>query len=57
MFVNDVTSELSVRTTFSKAPTTGYDLPVVKIHNCPTVIKNIVNSNDLIVVDNIPKAA
>lgn len=57
LFVNDVTSELSVRTTFSKAPTTGYDLPVVKIHNCPTVIKNIVNSNDLIVVDNIPKAA
>ena len=57
LFVSDITSELSVRTTFSKAPTTGYDLPVVKIHNCPEKIKNIVNSNALIVVDNIPNQA
>ena len=57
LFVNDVTSELSVRTTFSKAPTTGYNLPVVKIHNCPAKIKNIVNSDALILIDNIPNAA
>lgn len=56
LLVNDVTSELSVRTTFTQAPTTGYDLPVVKIHNCPDKLKNLVNSTGLMVLDNIPAA-
>lgn len=47
LLVNDVTSELSVRTTFSTAPSTSYDLPVVKIHNCPARIRQAVSSAEL----------
>lgn len=47
LLVKDVTSELSVRTTFSTAPATSYDLPVVKIHNCPARIQQLVSSNGL----------
>jgi len=47
LFVSDITSELSVRTTFSVAPTAGYDMPVLKIHNCPAIIKSLVTSSDL----------
>ena len=47
LLVNDVTSELSVRTTFSTAPSTSYDLPVVKIHNCPARIRAAVSDTGL----------
>lgn len=45
LFVSDVTSELSVRTTFTTAPTSSYDLAVVKVHNCPAALKSMVNSD------------
>lgn len=48
LFVSDVTSELSVRTTFTTAPTSSYDLAVVKIHNCPEVLKQIVNGTSFV---------
>lgn len=57
LFVSDITSELSVRTTFTTAPTSGYDLPVLKIHNCPARIKQMVVSNNLQVIDTINQAA
>ena len=53
LFVSDITSELSVRTTFTTAPTSSYDLAVVKVHNCPAKLKEIVNSNALMVLDNM----
>lgn len=53
LFVNDVTSELSVRTTFTTAPSTSYDMPVVKIHNCPVVLQQAVNSNNLITIETV----
>lgn len=56
LLVNDVTSELSVRTTFSKAPTTSYDMPVLKVHNCPARIQQLVNSARLLSLDTIPAA-
>lgn len=57
LLVQDVTSELSVRTTFSKAPTTSYDMPVLKVHNCPTRIRSLVNSTTLLALDTLPGAA
>ena len=48
LFVSDITSELSVRTTFTTAPTSSYDLAVVKIHNCPAVLKDIVNGTKFV---------
>lgn len=57
LFVNDITSELSVRTTFTTAPTAGYDMPVLKIHNCPARIKQLVISNDLQVIDTVKTSA
>lgn len=56
LFVSDVTSELSVRTTFSTAPSTSYDMPVVKVHNCPARIKNLVNSTSLLSLSSLPTA-
>lgn len=57
LMVQDVTSELSVRTTFTTAPTAGsYDMPVVKIHNCPASVQNLVNSNSLLALDTIRAA-
>ncbi len=57
LLVNDVTSELSVRTTFSKAPTTSYDMPVLKVHNCPARIQNLVKSTSLMSISSISGAA
>lgn len=57
LLVNDVTSELSVRTTFSTAPTTSYDMPVLKVHNCPARIQQLVNSGTLLSLGTIPSAA
>lgn len=56
LFVNDITSELSVRTTFAKAPTSSYDIAVLKVHNCPQVIQNSVTSNTLFALDTINRA-
>lgn len=56
LLVNEVTSELSVRTTFSTAPTTSYDMPVLKVHNCPARIKQLINSGTLLSLDTIPAA-
>lgn len=53
LLVNDVTSELSVRTTFTTAPTTSYDMPVLKVHNCPARIQALVNSTGLFTLDSI----
>lgn len=53
LLVNDVTSELSVRTTFSTAPTTSYDMPVLKVHNCPARIQQLVNSPTLLSLDTL----
>lgn len=53
LYVSDVTSELSVRTTFSTAPTNSYDLAVVKVHNCPDKLKSIVNRESLVALDTI----
>lgn len=53
LFVNDVTSELSIRTTFTTAPSTSYDMPVVKIHNCPAIVQSAVNYNGLITIENV----
>lgn len=47
LLVSDVTSELSVRTSFSTAPSASYDLPVVKIHNCPARIRQAVADTGL----------
>ena len=55
LFVSDVTSELSVRTTFTTAPTSSYDLAVVKVHNCPAVLKDIVNGDSFVSLSS-PKA-
>lgn len=55
LFVNDITSELSVRTTFSTAPTSSYDIAVVKVHNCPQVIQSAVTSNTLLAVDTLQR--
>lgn len=57
LFVSDVTSELSVRTTFSKAPSTSYDMPVLKVHNCPARIQSLVNSTTLMALDTLSTAA
>lgn len=56
LLVNDVTSELSVRTTFSTAPSTSYDMPVLKVHNCPARIQQLVNSNTLLSLSTLPAA-
>ena len=56
LLVKDVTSELSVRTTFSSAPTTSYDMPVLKIHNCPARIQNMVNGTTLFSLSSLPAA-
>ncbi len=56
LFVNDITSELSVRTTFTTAPSAGYDMPVLKIHNCPARIKQLVTSTNLQVIDTVNAA-
>lgn len=54
LLVRDVTSELSVRTTFTTAPTAGkYDMPVVKIHNCPAKLMSLVQSDTMIALDTI----
>jgi len=55
LFVSDVTSELSVRTTFTTAPTSSYDMAVVKVHNCPQTLKDIVNSDSFISLSNAKK--
>ena len=47
LLVRDVTSELSVRTTFTTAPTSSYDIAVLKVHNCPAKIMELNQSNDL----------
>lgn len=52
LFVSDVTSELSVRTTFTTAPTSSYDMAVVKVHNCPATIKEIVNGTSFVSLSN-----
>lgn len=57
LLVQDVTSELSVRTTFSQAPTTSYDMPVLKVHNCPDRISKLVNSTTLLALDTLPTTA
>lgn len=57
LFVSDVTSELSVRTTFSRAPSTSYDMPVLKVHNCPARIQSLVNSTTLLALDTLSTAA
>lgn len=57
LLVRDVTSELSVRTTFTTAPTAGsYDMPVVKVHNCPAALMPIVQNSNLIALDTLPQA-
>lgn len=55
LFVSDVTSELSVRTTFTTAPTSSYDLAVVKIHNCPAALKEIVNGTSFVALSSFSK--
>ncbi len=55
LFVNDITSELSVRTTFSTAPSSSYDIAVLKVHNCPAVLQSAVNSNTLLSLDTLPR--
>lgn len=55
LFVSDITSELSVRTTFTTAPTSSYDLAVVKIHNCPAVLKQIVNGESFVALSSAPR--
>jgi len=52
LFVSDVTSELSVRTTFTTAPTSSYNMAVVKVHNCPQALKDIVNSDKFVSLSN-----
>lgn len=57
LFVNDITSELSVRTTFTTAPTSSYNLAVVKIHNTPAVIQNAVTATGLFSLDTVANRA
>lgn len=47
LLVRDVTSELSVRTTFTTAPTSSYDIAVLKVHNCPQSIMSL-NQSDVL---------
>lgn len=56
LLVRDVTSELSVRTTFSTAPSSSYDIAVLKIHNCPSRIMALNQSNTLLDLNSIPNA-
>lgn len=52
LLVRDITSELSVRTTFTTAPTSGsYDMPVVKVHNCPESVMALVTNTALLSYD------
>lgn len=55
LYVSDITSELSVRTTFTTAPTSSYNLAVVKVHNCPAKLKEIVNGTSLVALDTMAK--
>lgn len=45
--------QYSVRTTFSKAPTDGYDICLLKIHNPPAKVIQAVSSNLLMCLDNM----
>lgn len=56
LLVRDVTSELSVRTTFTTAPTSSYDIAVLKVHNCPERIIAMNQSSELFALDSLPKA-
>ena len=56
LLVKDVTSELSVRTTFTTAPSTSYDIAVLKIHNCPARIVALNESTSLLSLSSIPNA-
>lgn len=56
LLVRDVTSELSVRTTFTTAPTSSYDIAVLKIHNCPSRIIALNESTSLLSLSSIPNA-
>ena len=55
LYVSDITSELSVRTTFTTAPTSSYNLAVVKVHNCPAKLREIVNKTSLMALDTMAK--
>lgn len=55
LYVSDITSELSVRTTFTTAPTNSYNLAVVKVHNCPAKLREIVNGTSLVALDTMAK--
>jgi len=54
LLVRDVTSELSVRTTFTTAPSSSYDIAVLKIHNTPQRIIALNESNTLFSLDSLP---
>lgn len=45
--------QFSVRTTFSTAPTAGYDICLLKIHNAPAKVLQAVSSNRLLCLDNV----
>lgn len=48
LFVSDVTSELSVRTTFTSAPASSYDIAVLKVHNTPESLVAMNQSTGLV---------
>lgn len=53
LYISDIASELSVRTTFTTAPTNSYDLTVLKVHNCPAKIVGLNQSDSLLALDTI----
>lgn len=55
LLVRDVTSELSVRTTFTTAPTSSYDIAVLKVHNCPASIMALNQSTTLLDLDSLQR--
>lgn len=56
LLVRDVTSELSVRTTFTTAPTSSYDIAVLKVHNCPSRIISLNQNDKLMNLSSLPNA-
>jgi len=53
LFVSDVTSELSVRTTFTTAPTSSYDIAVLKVHNTPASLIAMNQANSLVTMSSV----
>lgn len=53
LYIDNIASELSVRTTFTTSPGTSYDIAVLKIHNTPAKLIQLNQSNDFFTISSI----